>query len=230
MSLMAAFPAAAQDKGDLQKLADQWTEAYNKNDIAAVARIYTDDAVLLPPDAAMIKGREAIQGFWKTEAERATDLKVTVVEVKSLGPANAHAIFTSIVRPKVQPSQQVPGKGATLLQKSGEEWKIVAQVWNRDIGQASTGHGMMAQGMMGQGMGGHSMMSGMMRPGVMSGMPMMGRRGHMMKVMFAIAGTSGDGALSFDEVATIHKRIFDRVDSDKDGRVTIEEVQAFIRE
>ena len=76
--------------------------------------------------------------------------------------------------------------------------------------------GMMGPGMMGQGMMRHE--------------PMMGRRGHAMKVMFAIADADGDGALSFEEVTVIHRRIFDSVDADDDGKVTAEEVQAFLRE
>ena len=69
----------------------------------------------------------------------------------------------------------------------------------------------------------------MMRPGMMGGMPMMGSRGHMMKIMFAVADVDGDGALSFEEITTIHKRIFDKVDANKDGKVTPDEVQAFMR-
>jgi Ca2+-binding EF-hand superfamily protein len=62
------------------------------------------------------------------------------------------------------------------------------------------------------------------------GMPMMGSmHGHMMKIMFAIADSNGDGALSFDEVTAIHKRIFDMIDANKDGKVTPEEMQAFMR-
>ena len=71
---------------------------------------------------------------------------------------------------------------------------------------------------------------GMMGPGMMRHEPMMGRRGHAMKVMFAIADADGDGALSFEEVTVIHKRIFDSVDADNDGKVTVDEVQAFMRE
>jgi Ca2+-binding EF-hand superfamily protein len=52
----------------------------------------------------------------------------------------------------------------------------------------------------------------------------------MMKIMFAIADTDGDGALSFQEVTAIHKRIFDAVDTNKDGKVTPEELQSFMRE
>jgi Ca2+-binding EF-hand superfamily protein len=78
--------------------------------------------------------------------------------------------------------------------------------------------------MMGQGMPG-MMGQGMMQPGMMGGM-----HGHMMKIMFAIADSDGDGGLSFEEVTTIHKRIFDKVDANKDGKVTPEEAQAFMQE
>jgi hypothetical protein len=78
---------------------------------------------------------------------------------------------------------------------------------------------------------GKDMMGEGMRPGMTGGMPMRGARGHMMmKFMFAIADTDGDGALSFEEVMAIHKRIFDKVDANKDGKVTLEEVRAFMRE
>ncbi|CAN7752533.1 EF-hand domain-containing protein [Ensifer adhaerens] len=52
----------------------------------------------------------------------------------------------------------------------------------------------------------------------------------MMKIMFAVADVDGDGALSFDEVTTIHKRIFETADANKDGKVTPEEMQAFMRD
>lgn len=45
--------------------------------------------------------------------------------------------------------------------------------------------------------------------------------------MVAIADADGDGALSFEEVTVIHKRIFDSVDANRDGKVTREEMQAF---
>ena len=65
---------------------------------------------------------------------------------------------------------------------------------------------------------------------MMGGMPMMGMHGHSMKIMFAIADADGDGALSFEEVTAIHKRIFDAMDADKDGKVTPAEVRAFMQE
>ncbi|MGZ2442864.1 calcium-binding protein [Sinorhizobium medicae] len=51
----------------------------------------------------------------------------------------------------------------------------------------------------------------------------------MMKVMFAITDADNDGALSFEEISTIHKRIFDKVDINRDGKVTPDEIQGFFR-
>ncbi|MDR9808512.1 EF-hand domain-containing protein [Rhizobium hidalgonense] len=71
----------------------------------------------------------------------------------------------------------------------------------------------------------------MMPPGMYPGMRMMGpMRGHMMKIMFAIADSDGDGAISFDELTAIHKRVFDAVDANDDGKVTPEEMQAFMQD
>lgn len=93
--------------------------------------------------------------------------------------------------------------------------------------EAMPGSSSMPGGMMGRGM---MMQPGMMtQPGMMSGMPPMAMRGQMMKIMFAIADADGDEALSFEEVTAIHKRIFDSVDANGDGKVTREEMQAFWR-
>jgi hypothetical protein len=105
---------------------------------------------------------------------------------------------------------------------------------------------MPSSGMMGQGMGAQpgqssmppgqpAMTCGMMQPGMMGQSMavhgMMGMPGATpMKIMFAIADANGDGALSFDEVTAIHRRIFDTIDANKDGKATREEIQAFMRE
>jgi hypothetical protein len=73
------------------------------------------------------------------------------------------------------------------------------------------------------------MMMGRGQRGMMEGMRMGPMRGHMMKIMFAVADVDGDGALSFEEVTTIHKRIFDTVDANNDGKVTPDEMQSFMQ-
>jgi EF hand len=114
-----------------------------------------------------------------------------------------------------------PGTALAQVPSAPESGGATGQGQRMQPGQPGT----MPPAMMGQGM-----MGRMMQPGMMGGMAMMGMHGPMMKIMFVVADVNGDGGLSFEEVTTVHRRIFERVDSNKDGKVTPEEVQIFMRE
>jgi EF hand len=82
--------------------------------------------------------------------------------------------------------------------------------------------GMMDRGMMGRGMMGGAMMDhGMMGGGAM-GPPI------ILRIMFALVDSDGDGTISLQEFQVAHERIFKAMDSNKDGKLTLEEMQAFM--
>jgi Ca2+-binding EF-hand superfamily protein len=97
--------------------------------------------------------------------------------------------------------------------------------------QAGMGQGgMMCEGMMGRGMKGRRMMGGgMMGRGMTGGGMMGGAMGPpmMFRMMFALMD-DGDGEISLQEFQAAHERIFKAMDSNKDGQVTQEEMQAFM--
>jgi Ca2+-binding EF-hand superfamily protein len=69
-------------------------------------------------------------------------------------------------------------------------------------------------GMMGRG--------GMMGPrGMHSGM--------MMRMLFAMMDSDGDGTISLPEFQAAHERIFKAMDTNKDGVLTMQEIQEFMR-
>ena len=71
------------------------------------------------------------------------------------------------------------------------------------------GHGgMMGRGMMGRG--------DMMRPPV------------IMRIMFSLMDSDGDGTISLQEFQAAHERIFKGMDANKDGHLTLEEMQTFM--
>lgn len=59
-----ALPVEAHEVREAIETANaQWTAAFNRGDAAAVAALYTPDAIVMPPDSDMIRGRQAIQEF-----------------------------------------------------------------------------------------------------------------------------------------------------------------------
>ena len=68
-------------------------------------------------------------------------------------------------------------------------------------------------GMMGRG--------GMMGPGSM-------HSGMMMRLLFAMMDSDGDGTVSLQEFQAAHERIFKAMDVNKDGVLTLEEIEAFM--
>ena len=128
--ILCATPALAQDKATIEKLNDAWSAAFNKGDAAAVAAMYTEDAYVLPPGAELIKGRAAIEGFWRQAAQQMGDAKLTTVDVLPLGPGAAREIGTVTLKTKSQPPQEIVGKYAVVWLKVGGDWKLATDIWN----------------------------------------------------------------------------------------------------
>jgi ketosteroid isomerase-like protein len=78
MALIVAAPGYAQDNATAQKLADQFAEAFNKNGAAGVGDMYTEEAILIPPEGDIRMGRRDIQAFWTQQAKEAENLTVTL--------------------------------------------------------------------------------------------------------------------------------------------------------
>jgi uncharacterized protein (TIGR02246 family) len=124
--------ALAQNKATIEKLNDVWTTAFNKGDAAAVAALYTEDAYVLPPGSAMVKGRAAIEAFWRQAAQQMTDAKLTTVDVLPLGRSAAREIGTVTLKTKSEPPQEIVAKYVVVWRKVGRDWKLATDIWNTD--------------------------------------------------------------------------------------------------
>ena len=135
------------------------------------------------------------------------------------------SIAANAQQPPGVPMTQQPGQQQTQRQPTGQE----------DSSMMGPG-GMMDRGMMGPG---GMMGRGMMGPGGMMGRGMMGQEGMMgrgtmgppvmMRIIFSLMDSDGDGTISLQEFQAAHERIFKGMDANKDGRLTPEEMQAFMQ-
>jgi uncharacterized protein (TIGR02246 family) len=130
LGVLFAAPALAQNAATIQKLNDKFTAALNKGDAAAVAAMYAEDAYVLPPGGEMVKGRSAIEAFWKQTAQQAGDAKLVTVDVLPLGRRAAREIGTVTLQTKGQPPQQLVGKYAVVWRQIRGRWLVATDIWN----------------------------------------------------------------------------------------------------
>jgi uncharacterized protein (TIGR02246 family) len=130
---MLAPPALAEDLHSTVEAGNTaWNQAFNKGDAAAVTKLYTSDAKLLPPADKIVAGDKEIQAFWKSMIDAGiTDHKIETVQIEGAGN-------TAVVAGKWQAmGKDSQGKAATfkgsvmkVLERQGDTWKTSLHTWN----------------------------------------------------------------------------------------------------
>lgn len=133
LALLLDLPlaAGAQDLKTIQRLDDEFSQAFGKGDFAALAGFYADDAVLLPPGAEMVdEGRTGIESFWAGAVAQVSELRLNAKDVTPLGSEAAREIGTFTLRTKGPQPQDMVGKYVVIWRKVGSGWKIATDIWN----------------------------------------------------------------------------------------------------
>lgn len=108
-------------------------EVVAKGNVAALQRIYTKDARILPPGADMIRGRSAIQDFWGTVFE-SMGLKravLSTVEATAEGDGILEIGKAELtLEPAGQPASQVTVKYVVFWKQEDGHWKWHIDIWN----------------------------------------------------------------------------------------------------
>ena len=120
------------DESSMQAIAAvnrKFEEAVGRGDIAAACQVYTQDAHLLPPDAAMVTGRGGIQKFWE---QAAGALGLNRVELKTLqltmSGNTAYEIGEAVLGLQ---SGSATAKYVVVWQHGpGGEWHWAVDIWN----------------------------------------------------------------------------------------------------
>jgi ketosteroid isomerase-like protein len=135
---VAGTQAKADSAAELKALmaVDQtWQKAYASRDADALASLYDEDAILLPPGAPAAKGRAAIRAFFAADVAAAEKEGISFV----LGPNPqggtsgdfGWASGTYVAKDK---SGKVVerGKYLSVSRKKDGKWLYVRDMWNAD--------------------------------------------------------------------------------------------------
>ena len=121
-------PAVAGSRQAIEAAVARYVAASNRGDADALADLYADDAMLLPPDHEPIRGRRAIGEFWRQGTDEGLQVTTLTVEVDG-------DLGYLVGRYKLPPTKEEPadsGKYVMCLKRQRDgSWKLTADIWNR---------------------------------------------------------------------------------------------------
>jgi ketosteroid isomerase-like protein len=134
MVLAVGFSACAPQSGDqsaeLLSLSDAWETALNDGDIDALAGLYADDCVLMPPNQELMTGRGAASTVFGEMIAAGLTGELDTITAVAAGGVGYHA-GTYVVW-GTDGAVVDRGKYLEGWQKIDNEWKIVHDIWNSD--------------------------------------------------------------------------------------------------
>lgn len=114
----------------------RYVELFNAGDAAGVAQLYTEDARLLAPHAAIIEGREAIQAFWEgVFGMGEVSLGLTTLEAFNNGTLgySLGGYTLSITPPGAEPMVD-DGKYVVVWKRGpGGTWQLAVDIFNTSV-------------------------------------------------------------------------------------------------
>lgn len=130
---LLASPAvfAAHHEAEYEKLAKNWESAYNNEGAAAVAALYHEDGMRLPPDMPIAKGRAAIAA----QVQGGMDLglaKVKIEMVESMVSGEVAVARGTFKGVDADGNAMTEGKWMSVSKWVDGKWQIHADIWNMD--------------------------------------------------------------------------------------------------
>jgi uncharacterized protein (TIGR02246 family) len=124
----APKPPDAGARRAIEAAVRHYVAASNEGDAKALADLYADDAVLLPPDHEPVRGREAIGAYWSQGTDEGLEVTTLAVEVDG-------DLGYLVGRYNLPPTEEEPadsGKYVMCLRRQRDgSWKLTADIWNQ---------------------------------------------------------------------------------------------------
>ena len=130
---------AAETEADVEainSLRDEFIGLDNASDAAGLASLYTNDAVLMPPNEAAVTGNQAIESWFQTTFDQfTTEFTVASEELEVVGDwAFDWGAYMTALTPRAggEPTED-RGKYIVILRKQVDgSWRIAHDIWNSD--------------------------------------------------------------------------------------------------
>jgi len=110
----------------------EWVEGLKRGAVTSVNALYAEDAVQLPPDRDMIRGRQKIKEFHNAGIQMGFKDAVLTGRELSVSGDTAYEIgnYTEKFHPKGKEPFEIKGKYLIVYKRIANGWKIHREIWN----------------------------------------------------------------------------------------------------
>jgi uncharacterized protein (TIGR02246 family) len=125
---------AASDEAAIRAAADSWTVAYNAREVDKVVALYTDDAVLMPPNVQALPGRAAITKYLTQDIAASKAAGLTFKDGPSTVGVSGDLAWHTGTSSAVDASGKVMGtvNYTEVWRRTNGKWLMVRDIWNDD--------------------------------------------------------------------------------------------------
>ena len=135
-SLATPVTGQGRDEQAIRSLDQQWVKLIAAKNAEAIAELYAPDAAVMPPNAPLAQGREAITATWRSMMQP-PGFQLTFAPTRidiSKGGDMAMARGTSrLVTQAPTGAVEDRGKYVVVWRKVDGQWKAAADIFNSDL-------------------------------------------------------------------------------------------------
>lgn len=133
----SASAQTAQSAPDVAKVRNAYLAAVNAGDAKAVAALYTEDGVEMPPNEAMMKGRAAVEKY-QAGFLTAFSVKLSLTGIESMAAGDmAYDVgtYSQTITPKEGGKAMTDrGKYVVLMRRGSDgQWRVKYAIYNSDL-------------------------------------------------------------------------------------------------
>lgn len=133
LALQEKSSGSAGGVKDVSEMGDEFAASLNAKNVSRATSLYTEDAVLLPPNGEMIRGLAAIEACWKQLLEQG----LSEIRSHSLASASSGDLgfetgeFEVTIRVPGCPVIRDRGKYLNVLKRGSDgRWRTAYDMWN----------------------------------------------------------------------------------------------------
>lgn len=134
ISAAATAPLTDEDRTTIGNMIAKFDKDMLAGNLPAVVSVYSEDAVLMPPNAPMVRGRMEIQQFFEA-FPKITEFTQNPIEIAGEGDlAFPWGTYEMTILPAGAPAVRDSGKVLAVWRKQADGTWLVSRVcWNSDL-------------------------------------------------------------------------------------------------